>query len=213
MPIILIILLLIAGIIFPKLIQYNRSRYKEESGNPFFATIGNTKRYGEFLAFTYLEEYAIHRKIITNRYLPAKDQTPERLELIMISEAGIYLFDVNSYKATVRGNPGKDPWTWKDKRKEGTLNNPFLKNQERIRRLREVFPALKEVPMKSFVLFNNDATLKIDGEPPKEGKILKMQDLIRELNEEIAMAPTTLSPEEIDGLYEEIKKGTERVPG
>lgn len=213
MPIIFVILLLTAGIIFPKLIQFNRSRYKEESGNSFFATIGNTKRYGEFLAFTYLEEYEIHRKIITNRYLPGKDQAPQRLELIMINEGGVYLFDVNSYKATVQGDPGKEPWTWKGKKKEGTLHNPFLMNQERIRRLKEVFPRLKEVPIKPFVLFNNDSTLKIEGETPKEGKLLKMQDLIRELNEEISRTPTTLSPEEVDHLYEAIKKGTERVPG
>ncbi|NBG88610.1 nuclease-related domain-containing protein [Isachenkonia alkalipeptolytica] len=210
MPIVLIILLLLAGIIFPKLIQYKRSQYKTESGNRFFETILNPKKYGEFLAFTYLEEYQIYRKILTNRFLVKEDQRSVELQLIMISEAGIYVFDVNNYKGILRGHPLQERWSQHYKNKEQTLKNPLLENQKRIQLLRESFSAIDQSRIKSFVLVNNDCTLEVEGYNSEEGRILKMKELINELNEDILETKQVLSNQEVDKLYDRLKKETRR---
>ncbi len=208
MPILIIILLLITAIIFPKLIQYNRSQYQEESGNGFIATISDTKNYGEFLAFTYLEEYEIYRKLVTNRQFLKNGQRPISLELVMINESGIYIFDVNNYKGIIKGDAAGESWTQKHKNKEQTFLNPFRVNEERILLLKKIFPEIHQSRMKAFVLFNNDCTLEIDHGDVEGGVMLKMKELIKDINEDISNSQKVFSKIEIDKIYEVLKKET-----
>lgn len=208
MPIIIIMLLLITAIFFPKLIQYNRSQYKEESGNGFGTTVFNKDNYGEFLAFTYLEEYEIYRKLITNRKFLQKDQGPTTLELMMIHEGGIYVFDVNNCQGMVKGEGESEHWIRSYKNKEQTFKNPLLKNKERIQLLKSYFPELEESRFKSYVLFNNNCTLAMEERDFEQGVVLKMMELIKHLNEEILESEKVLSKTEIDNIYEVIKNET-----
>lgn len=210
MPIIIIMLLLITAIFFPKLIQYNRSQYKEESGNGFGTTVFNKDNYGEFLAFTYLEEYEIYRKLVTNRRFLEKDQGQGAiaLELIMIHEGGVYVFDVNNCQGMVKGDGKSQHWTRSYKNKEETFKNPFLKNNERIQLLKSYFPELEESRFKSYVLFNNNCTLAMEERDFEQGVVLKMMELIKHLNEELLESEKVLSKAEIDNIYEVIKNKT-----
>jgi|GEM_PF-1871202 len=208
MPIIIIMLLLITAIFFPKLIQYNRSQYKEESGNGFGTTVFNKDNYGEFLAFTYLEEYEIYRKLITNRKFLQKDQGPTTLELMMIHEGGIYVFDVNNCQGMVKGEGESEHWMRSYKNKEQTFKNPLLKNKERIQLLKSYFPEVEESRFKSYVLFNNNCTLAMEERDFEQGVVLKMMELIKHLNEEILESEKVLSKTEIDNIYEVIKNET-----
>lgn len=210
MPIVIIILLLITAIIFPKMIQYNRSQYKEESGNGLIATIFNKDNYGEFLAFTYLEEYEIYRKLVTNRQFSKNDQRPINLELVMINEAGIYIFDVNSYKGIIKGDRISEHWIQYHKNKEQPFKNPLWENKERIQLFKKKFPEVDESRMKSFVLFNNDCTLEIDQKDFEDGGVLKMKELIKCLNEDIVKSEKAFSKKEIDQIYEVLKKETSK---
>ena len=208
MPIVIIILLLITAIVFPKMIQYNRSHYKEESGNGLRTTIFNKENYKEFLAYTYLEEYETYGKLITNRQFIGKGQNPINLELVMINETGIYIFDVNSYKGLVKGDGTGGHWTHHDKKKEEPFQNPIWENKERIRLFKEMFPQIHESPMKSFVLFNNECTLEIDQKNVENHVVLKMKELIKYLNEDILKSEKVFSKKEIDNIYEVVKKET-----
>ncbi len=208
MPILIIILLLVTAIIFPKLIQYNRSQYREESGNEFIPTISKKKKFGEFLAFTYLEEYEIYRKLITNRKLLRGDQSAVTLELVMINEGGVYIFDVNNYKGIIEGDEAEESWKHTYKNKEQKLKNPFRVNEERIQLLKKIFPEIHESRMKSFVLFNNDCTLEIEQRDFEGGVMLKMKELIKYFNEEFLNSEKIFTKKEIDNLYEVIKKQT-----
>lgn len=208
MPIVIIVLLLIAAIIFPKLIQYNRSQYKEESGNRFSETIFNKNNYGEFLAFTYLEEYEIYRKLMTNRKFLTNDQRPITLEILMINEAGIYVFDVNNCQGLIKGDGMSEHWTQSYKNKEQTFKNPLWKNKERIQLLKKSFPKIDESRIKSYALFNNNCTLAMEKRDFEEGVVLKMMELIKHLNEEILESEKVLSKTEIDKIYDVIMKET-----
>lgn len=205
MPILIIIILLIASIIFPKLVQYNRSRYKEESGNGFFQTITDPVKYGEFLAFTYLEEYKIYRKLLTDFYLPSAD--PQlKMELVMLNKAGIYVFDVNNYKGVIRGEGDAEHWTHHYKNKEEAMENPLQKNQKRIEVLKKKFPEIEASAFKSFVLVNDICDLQMDKRDYERGRVLKMNELIKAINEDIEDSEMALSKEEIDNVYHTLKK-------
>lgn len=208
MPFLIIILLLGTAIIFPKLIQYNRSQYKEESGNGFVPTIRNKQYYAEFLAFTYLEEYGIYRRLITNREFFLNPQESTKLDLVMIHEGGIYIFDVNYHKGKILGNGKSKTWSATYKNEEQHFQNPLEVNKERMLFFKNTFPEIPESRVKSFVLLQNECTLEIDQKEFDEGILLKMKELIKYLNEDMAKADKFFSQGEIDNIYDVIKKST-----
>ncbi len=207
MPILIIMLLLITAMIFPKLIQYNRSQYKEESGNGFMKTILDQHNYGEFLAFTYLEEYEIYQRLITNRLIK-NDRQGLDLELVMINETGLYVFDINNGKGSINGDGAREYWTRSYKNKKQTFKNPLLENKERIQFLKKSLPEMDEGRIKSYVLFNNDCTLDMEQRGFEQGEVLKMMELIKHLNEEILKSEKVFTKTEIDKIYEVLKKAS-----
>lgn len=85
-------LLAYAGIMIRRYIRYRGSTYKIASGYSFFKTVLNKGSYGEFLTFSYLDRLGGHHKLMTNLYLPKVDGST-----IMLSEAGIYVFESKNY--------------------------------------------------------------------------------------------------------------------
>ena len=85
----------------PKYIRYQKSGYKSASGNSFLKTILDKGNYGEFLTFVYLEKLEGNHKIMTNLYIPKSDGTTTEIDLIMISQTGIYVFESKNYSGWI----------------------------------------------------------------------------------------------------------------
>ena len=99
------LLLLIPAIVFlPKYIAYKRSDYRNASGNSFWAVVLNRGNYGEFLTFSYLEKLDGYHKLLTNLYIPKQDGSTTEIDLIMISETGIYVFESKNYSGWIFGD-------------------------------------------------------------------------------------------------------------
>jgi hypothetical protein len=68
------------------------------------STIFNSGNYGEFLTFCCLEKLKGDHKLLTNVYLPKKDGSTTEIDLIMIDETGIYVFESKNYSGWIFGD-------------------------------------------------------------------------------------------------------------
>ena len=110
--------------------------------------------YGEYLVFTELYRAVPGcGKILMNLNIPVGDSKTTEIDLILIHETGIYVFEIKHYKGTIYGN-GTDPtWTQYFRTvKNNVFKNPILQNDYHLRALRELLPQL---PISSFVVFTN----------------------------------------------------------
>ena len=89
----IIIFLLFFIMLFFKYLKFKDSSYKNASGNSFIKTIFNAGNNGEYLTFAKLEKLKGDNKIMTNLYIPKKDKSTTEVDLIMISQTGIYVFE------------------------------------------------------------------------------------------------------------------------
>lgn len=80
-------------LILPRYLKFRGSKYQNASGNTFVKTLFDKGNYGEFLTFAQLEELKGYVKLMTNLYLPKKDGTTTEIDVLMICETGIYVFE------------------------------------------------------------------------------------------------------------------------
>lgn len=110
----MILLSLVLGfviILLPKSIRYKGSAYKAASGNSFLKTVFDKGYYGESLTYNKLEKLNGYHKLMTNLYIPKTDGSTTEIDLILISETGIYVFESKYYRGWIFGSEIRRNWT------------------------------------------------------------------------------------------------------
>ena len=108
--------ILILGIILfilflePKRREYRTSGYKEASGKKMMEVFRDKGLYGEYLTFLTLEKLDVYHRLLTNVYIPKEDGTTTEIDLIMIAETGVYVFESKNYSGWIFGNNRQKEW-------------------------------------------------------------------------------------------------------
>ena len=118
--------------------------------------------YGEFLAFCEVFlKVAGQCKIIMNLQLPTPTGKTTEIDLLLIHETGLYVFEVKHYKGTIYGNDLDSKWTQYFRTAPNqTFQNPIRQNAYHIDALRYHFP---DIPIYSYVVFTSpECDLRIE---------------------------------------------------
>ncbi len=205
---ILITLALVGLILIPQRIKYNKSQYKQISGNTFFATVFDKGKNGEFLTFCMLEKLG-ENNILTNIYLPTKDGTTTEIDLLMINTTGIHVFESKNYSGWIFGNEKNKMWTQSLKGgKKNRFFNPIWQNKGHISALDEYLDRQYTDCFYSYIIFSQRCELKkVDFFSPNI-YVIKRNALMRILKNQTATLPNSLLPEEVKGIYTKLKSRT-----
>lgn len=191
----------------PKYIRYQKSSYKSASGNSFLKTILDKGNYGEFLTFVYLEKLEGNHKIMTNLYIPKSDGTTTEIDLIMISQTGIYVFESKNYSGWIFGNEKDKNWTQVLKNKQkNRFFNPIWQNSGHINALKKVVEIEDSYFYKSYIIFSERCELKKITVTSSNIKVIKRNALIKTIKADIATSEEHLTAEEVEQLYLKLKK-------
>lgn len=161
--------------------------------------------YGEFLVFRELyQKIPGVCKILMNLQIPTPNGKPTEIDLLMIHENGLYVFEVKHYKGTIFGKPTEANWTqYFRTAKNNTFRNPVYQNQYHINAIRRKFPG---IPVHSFIVFTNPACdLRLEGSVTGT-TICTLDGLLRGFQEESKNKSPVFNMEQIDGLFGELKE-------
>ena len=196
-------------ILLPKYNRYKSSTYKVASGNNFFNTIFNKGNYGEFLTFSYLEKLGGHHKLMTNLYLPKKDGSTTEIDLIMLCETGIYVFESKNYSGWIFGDEKNKNWTQcLPNKQKNRFYNPIWQNKGHISALKSAVEIDKADFYKSYIIFSERCTLKKISVTSPSVKVIKRDALIRTIKKDIDSSSKLMSAEEVNSLYSKLQKYT-----
>lgn len=160
--------------------------------------------YGEFLLFAELyKNISGNFKILMNLKIPSESGRTTEIDLLLIHETGLYVFEAKHYKGTIRGNVEDLEWrqTFKvaaDKK----FPSPALQNRWHIDQLSKLVPNL---PIHSFIVFtSSECALKMDGTLPNT-TLCHKKDLRRTFEKIASRSTAVLGVAAVDNIFNFLK--------
>ncbi|WP_374723933.1 nuclease-related domain-containing protein [Calidifontibacillus erzurumensis] len=204
----IVLVIFIGAIVFvPRYFTFRGSNYKTASGNSFLKTLFDRGNYGEYLTFLYLEKIEGNKRLLTNLYIPRKDGTTTEIDLIMISEKGIYVFESKNYSGWIFGDEKNRNWTQTlNNRRKNYFFNPIWQNKAHINALKSVVGIDDARLYKSYIIFSERCTLKKVHVTSPEVKVLKRNDLIKAIKKDFIFSEKVLTTQQVDELYFKLRK-------
>lgn len=118
--------------------------------------------YGEFLVFSELyPNLPGECKILMNLNIPTPYGKTTEIDLLLIHETGLYVFEMKHYKGIIYGKPHEQCWTQYFRTTPNQrFRSPIAQNQYHINALSKI---VSDIPIYSFVVFTSDEVeLKVD---------------------------------------------------
>lgn len=138
--------------------------YLRDTGNSRLSVLFNKGKTGEYYTYLYLKDIPIENKrFLFNVYVPyGKNGATTEIDVIMLCQKGIFVFESKNYSGWIYGNAGKDKWYQTLKSRYGIIKNefynPIMQNDSHITVLRNYLGC--DVPYYSVVVFSERCTLK-----------------------------------------------------
>lgn len=158
--------------------------------------------YGEAITFEEIYNNVFGNfKILMNLNIP-KNQFSEdttEIDLLMIHETGIYVFECKHYKGTIYGDGKNKTWTQFFKTQQNEhFYNPILQNKGHIQALQNMFPNIKCF---SFIIFTNSfCDIRVQHNEPNT-YVCKFSQMSNKLNNLIKSKPAIFSIENIEEIF------------
>ncbi len=192
--------------LLPKYLKFRKSNYKIESGNSFISTVFDKGNYGEFLTFFYLENLDDFKRLLVNVYIPKDDGTTE-IDLIMLSPMGIYVFESKNYSGWIFGNEKSQYWTQTlENKQKNKFFNPIWQNKGHITAFKDNLEKPEDSLFKSYIVFSERCELRKIELDSRDVKIIKRNDLMVKIKEDLKNSSIVLKPEEILNIYSKLKQ-------
>ena len=167
-----------------------------------------TGKLGEVLTakeLKYVQLFGRKGRILRNIYVPKDNGETSEIDLLYITQKGIFVFESKNYSGWIFGDEKSQKWTMMLPNKEKhSFYNPIKQNQTHIKWLRSYIG--EEIPLFSIIVFSERCELKkiplfIDGDVT----ILQRQNMLYFLKRRLKDAPIIYSHEDIEqvvGLLE-----------
>jgi len=199
------LIFVLIGIIFVILFknnQFNRSKYKKNTGNKLIQVMFDKGSFGEYLTSVELEKLNIHHYLLTNLYIPKKDGSTTEIDLVMLAETGIYVIESKNFSGWIFGDEKNKYWmqTFKNGQKFRFFN-PIWQNQGHVNALKTVLDIKDDIYLKSYIVFSNRCTLREINVTSSDVKVMKRNRLNNIIKEDMNRSVRRYSIAEIDQFY------------
>ena len=198
---IFLIILLIAGLVFAavKLIgfireikQYNNGQYARITHKTYWDMRTDAGSLGEFMVYkTLLSHEANGAKFLFNLYIPAYDGKTTEIDVLMITDSGVFVFESKNYSGWIFGNESNRYWTvtlpsGKGESQKERFYNPIMQNRTHIKYLKKL---VGEVPVWSVIAFSERCTLKDITVTSPDVWVVNRPEITNIVNARLAEAP------------------------
>lgn len=159
--------------------------------------------YGEYLVFCKLYQYIPgHCKILMNLHVPVDKTHTTEIDLLLIHETGLYVFEIKHYKGTIYGKDTDSKWTQYFRTSQNSVfQNPVEQNGYHIRALQQLYP---DLPIYSIIVFTqNDCEIKVQN-TNSAIDICALPGIQRVLSSRFEKAKPILSINDIDEIFRKV---------
>lgn len=199
-----IILIIVFVSVYIKKIKFEKSNYKNESGNSYIDTQLDKGTTGEELIFNELEKIKGFHKILANVYLPQSKGGTTESDIIYINKSGIYVIESKNYKGRIYGDEKDKQWRQVLARSI-PFYNPILQNKAHINAVKEYLNIDKEY-IKSIIVFGNECTLCNSKILSDDVYVIKRKKLNKLMKTFIKECENKFDENKINSIYNKLRK-------
>lgn len=159
--------------------------------------------FGEYLVFCELyKSIPGNGKILMNLNIPVAESKTTEIDLVLIHETGLYVFEVKHYKGTIYGKENDSSWTQYFKTSPNhTFLNPIEQNRYHISALKNQFLGM---PIHSCIVFTNrECNLQVQT-TSKDIDVCPLRSLPGILSSRFKESKNTFSMEEIEKVFQKL---------
>jgi len=208
MGIFLFTLVAAVGIYFVLKMRYEKTEYYKQTRNPYTKVLFNTGLLGEFYTYKNLKPLGGHKRYLFNLYIPKDNGETTELDVVLLHESGIYVFESKNYSGWIFGTETQQYWTQtlpagKRRSQKNQFFNPIMQNKVHIKWL-QTFLKDKTLPFYSYIVFSGRCTLKKITLTSGQHHVVNRYNLLSALQQNVAKEGAKLSPDKIELLYEKL---------
>jgi len=157
--------------------------------------------YGEFLVLKELYKNIPGAcKILMNLQIPTPDGKTTEIDLLMIHETGLYVFEIKHYTGHIYGKDNENNWTqyFRTASNQSFLN-PVKQNEYHMAALKVMFP---HIPISSIVVFTNDeCTLHVENNTNPNVTICRLSGMVSAVRHLYESRVFKYEAEQIDDIF------------
>ncbi len=181
--------------------------FKASKGDATWKDIGklfDISIYSEFMTFYLLDKIPGYKRLLTRLHLEKEDKTEIVIDLVMITKKGIYVIQPKERKGEIKGDQDKMQWVENHDGEHNQFYNPIWLNDTYI----DVLSKTADIPKESFlsvILFKAKCQLKEVKNVPRGVLVLKREDFVEKITEDLDRREDILSEEDIDAIFRKLK--------
>ena len=189
--------------------QYKKTEYYFQTGNPYINLPFNKGRSGEFLTYKYLKSLDGYKKFLFNVYLPKENGNTTEIDVILLHESGIYVFESKNYSGWIFGTETQQYWTQTlpigyGRTKKFKFFNPIIQNKVHLKWLHKFLKYERPLPFYSYIIFSDCCTLKNITLSSGNHFVINLYNILPAVKNNAANVGIQLTPTEIDNLYKKL---------
>ncbi len=162
-----------------------------------------TGRYGEMLTereLNIIQLFGRKGKVLRNVYLPKENGETSEVDVIFITQKGIFVIESKNYSGWIFGDEKNQKWTaMLPNRQKNQFYNPILQNKTHIKWMRNYVG--EDVPLFSIIVFSDRCELKKVTVESPDVKVIKRERTYATVRDIWERSTDVLSEEKINELY------------
>lgn len=147
-------------------ILYRQTTYYKNTHNSYFSILHNKGLYGEYKTYCNLRSFEKQgAQFLFNCYIPRENGRTTEIDVVMIWNSGLYIFESKNYSGWIFGNERNKFWTQCLPRGKGRsankqrFLNPIIQNKLHIRCLKELLDSTCP-EIHSIIVFSDRCTFR-----------------------------------------------------
>lgn len=193
--------------------KYEKTDYYKQTNNNFFKISFDLGTKGEYLTWKYLQKLEGYKKYLFNCYLPKDNGETTEIDVILLHESGIYVFESKNFSGWIFGTETHQYWTQTLPRGRGRSQkerffNPIIQNKVHLKWLSKYLK--KDLSQfYSYIVFSDRCTLKDITLTSGQHHVINRYDILPAVNDNAQSAGNKLTADEIDALYAKLQPLTQ----
>lgn len=184
--------------------NYKKTDYYTATKRPLLSILFNKGYYGEYMIYFFLKAYeTVGAKFLYNCYLPKDRGQTTEVDLIMIHQSGIYVFESKNYGGWIFGSEYSKTWTQTlpgghEARKEHFLN-PIMQNKLHIKWLKKQIG--ENYPIHSIIVFSDRCSFKKVDVNSNDVFVIKRNSIFNTVKNIAGRTGVTMSQNQVEAIY------------
>lgn len=142
-------------------------------------------------------------KVLRNVYLPKDNGETSEVDVIFITQKGIFVFESKNYSGWIFGDEKSKNWTaMLPNKQKNQFYNPILQNKTHVKWMRNYVG--EDVPLFSIIVFSERCELKKVTVESPDVKVIKRDRTYATVRDIWDKSQDAISDEKIDELYEKL---------